>query len=57
MGMDNFLDALEIRDPQTRERDALTTLAQLVAHVKTAPGWAQILRGVQAPDIHWRNCR
>jgi phenylacetate-CoA ligase len=54
MGMDNFLDALEIRDPQTRERDALTTLAQLVAHVKTAPGWAQILRGVQAPDINSR---
>jgi phenylacetate-CoA ligase len=42
-----FYDALESRDPETRERDLLARLPKQVEHAKrNAPGFARILRGV-----------
>lgn len=52
--MADFLDALETRDPPTRERDLMTQLPQLVARAQGAAGWARILAGVPAADIHSR---
>ncbi len=49
--MTDFLDSLETRDPQERERDLMTRLPQLVARAQKAPGWAHILHGVHAFDI------
>jgi phenylacetate-CoA ligase len=43
----DFFDALEIRDPEARERDLLQRLAQQVAHARAnAPGFARILQDV-----------
>jgi phenylacetate-CoA ligase len=49
--MADTLDALETRDPHERERDLLAHLPQLIARVQQAPGWARILKGVNAQDI------
>ncbi|MBC7502984.1 MAG: AMP-binding protein [Herminiimonas sp.] len=49
--MADYLDSLETRDPQTRERDLLAALPALVARAQTAAGWARILNGVSAADI------
>ncbi|GAB3545279.1 AMP-binding protein [Noviherbaspirillum agri] len=49
--MTDFLDSLESRDPQQRERDLMARLPHLVAQAQTAPGWARILSGVKAGDI------
>ena len=37
--MTDFLDSLETRDPQQRERDLMASLPQLVARAQGAPGW------------------
>ena len=39
-------DALEIRDPSTREREQMACLPDLVATAMTAPGWTRQLAGV-----------
>jgi phenylacetate-CoA ligase len=52
--MADFLDALETRDPQTRERALMAQLPQLMARAQSAPGWARILQGVSAADIDSR---
>jgi phenylacetate-CoA ligase len=49
--MTDSFDALETRDPHTRERDLIAQLPQLVARAQTAQGWARILNGVDAADI------
>ncbi len=49
--MTDFLDSLETRDAQQRERALLAQLPQLVARAQAAPGWARILHGVNAADI------
>lgn len=49
--MTDFLDSLENRDPQQRERDLMARLPELVARAQAAPGWARILNGVTASDI------
>ncbi|MEN3292779.1 MAG: hypothetical protein V7642_2032 [Burkholderiales bacterium] len=49
--MSDFLDQLETRDPQSRERDLMARLPQLVVRAQTAPGWARILKGVNAADV------
>jgi phenylacetate-CoA ligase len=49
--MSDFLDALETRDPQTRERELMSRLPLLVAHAQTAAGWSRILKDVNAADI------
>ncbi len=49
--MTDFLDSLETRDPQQRERDLMARLPQLVARAQAAPGWGRILKGVNAADI------
>lgn len=49
--MTDYLDDLEIRDPASREQALLARLPPLIARAQTAPGWAAILRGVNAEDI------
>lgn len=49
--MTDYLDSLETRDPEQRERDLMARLPQLVARAKTAPGWARVLKGVNASGI------
>jgi phenylacetate-CoA ligase len=49
--MTDYLDSLETRDPQQRERDLMARLPELVARAQAAPGWARILNGVNASDI------
>ena len=50
MSVDTF-DALERRDPQQRERDLMARLPQLVARAAGAPGWSNILDGVDPARI------
>lgn len=52
--MSEYLDALETRNPHSREQALMNRLPQLVAHAQTAPGWARILSGVSANDIKSR---
>jgi phenylacetate-CoA ligase len=52
--MADFLDTLETRDQQARERDLLAHLPHLVARAQGAPGWARILAGIAAADIDSR---
>ncbi|HYD59917.1 MAG TPA: AMP-binding protein [Noviherbaspirillum sp.] len=49
--MTDYLDSLETRAPEQRERDLMARLPQLVARAQSAPGWASILDGVKASDI------
>ncbi len=44
-------DALETRDPATRERDQFTRLTEIVARAMTAPGWAKHLSGVNPNTV------
>jgi phenylacetate-CoA ligase len=49
------LDALEIRDPEVREREQLRELARQVAHAKTnAPAFSRILAGVDPAAVTTR---
>lgn len=47
----DFFDALETRDPRTRECDLMAQLPRLIARAQSAPGWARLLHGVDAADI------
>jgi phenylacetate-CoA ligase len=49
--MSDHFDALEIRDPEEREREQLAQLPELVASAVTAPGWAKHLGGVDARSL------
>jgi phenylacetate-CoA ligase len=49
--MADFLDTLETRDPQTRERELMARLPELLARAQAASGWSRILEGVSAQDI------
>ncbi|CAN5899287.1 AMP-binding protein [soil metagenome] len=49
--MSDYLDALETRNPHSREQALMTRLPQLVAHAQTANGWAKILHGVNPGDV------
>lgn len=49
--MPDHYDALEIRDPATREREQAAKLPQAIAHAMTAPGWAKQLAGVDAAAV------
>ena len=53
--MTDYLDALETRNPQSREDTLMARLPELIALAQTAPGWATILQGVNAGDIRSRN--
>ena len=52
--MTDFHDALEARDPLTREKELLAALPALIQRAQQAPGWASILSGVAASDIDSR---
>jgi phenylacetate-CoA ligase len=49
--MSDYFDALETRDPATRERNLMQQLPALIARAQAAPGWASLLAGVAAHDI------
>jgi phenylacetate-CoA ligase len=49
--MTDYLDSLETRDPEQRERELMARLPQLIARAQAAPGWARVLEGVKASDI------
>src|SRR4051812_22962519 len=49
--MAEFFDALETRDPQTRERELLARLPDLIARAITATGWARQLAGIDPKSI------
>ncbi|MFZ6875236.1 phenylacetate--CoA ligase family protein [Undibacterium sp. Di27W] len=53
--MSDYLDALETRNPQSREQALMNKLPQLIAHAQTAAGWGRILQGVDAHDIKSRS--
>jgi phenylacetate-CoA ligase len=46
LGTLDTLDNLELRAPETRERELMARLPQLIAQAMQAPGWARILAGV-----------
>src|SRR5207302_10691745 len=51
-GMAEHFDTLEIRDPDSRERDLLAALRDQVAHARVhAPAYATLLADVDARDI------
>jgi phenylacetate-CoA ligase len=53
--MSEYLDALETRNPHSREQALMTRLPQLVAQAQGAAGWASILQGVNAAEIRSRS--
>lgn len=54
--MNDFYDALEVRDPSERERDLLAALPKQITHAQTAaPAFTQILDGVKAADVNSRD--
>ena len=53
--MSDTFDLLEAREPQIRERDLMARLPELLAHARTAPGWARILSDVTAADVTSRS--
>lgn len=52
--MADFYDTLEARDPAIREKELLAGLPALITRAQQAPGWQQILKGVNAADISSR---
>jgi phenylacetate-CoA ligase len=53
--MTDFHDALEARDPLTREKELLDALPALIKRAQQAPGWGSILSGMNASDIDSRD--
>jgi phenylacetate-CoA ligase len=49
--MPGYYDALETRDPGTREREQAAALPQAVARAMTAPGWAGHLAGIDPTSV------
>jgi len=51
-GMSDFYDALEVRDPEERERDLLAALPRQIMQAQSAaPAFAKILDGVKPADF------
>ena len=53
--MPDHYDALETRDPATREHEQFARLPDLVARAMTAPGWAKQLAGVDPKSVTSRS--
>jgi phenylacetate-CoA ligase len=49
--MADLYDALESRDPATREKDLFSALPALISRAQQAKGWSTILKGVDAAAI------
>ena len=49
--MPGHYDSLETRDPAVRESEQSARLSEIVAHARTAPGWAKHLSGVDPKSI------
>src|SRR5262245_22634712 len=48
---DEFYDALETRDPQSRERELFAQLPGAIANAMQAVGWARQLAGIDAKSV------
>ena len=44
-------DALEIRDPEARQREQFARLVEILARAMTAPGWARRLDGIDPTSV------
>src|ERR1700726_3007345 len=49
-----FYDALETRDPETRERELFAQLPDAIANAVRAPGWARQLAGIDPKSVRSR---
>jgi phenylacetate-CoA ligase len=49
-----YYDELETRDPEQRERELFLGLPQLLARAKSAPAWAEHLRGIDPEAVNSR---
>ena len=49
--MSGHFDSLEICDPTVREREQGARLSDIIAHARTAPGWAKHLADVDAAAV------
>jgi phenylacetate-CoA ligase len=49
-----YYDELETRDPKQRERELFLGLPQLLARAKSAPAWAEHLRGIDPEAVNSR---
>jgi phenylacetate-coenzyme A ligase PaaK-like adenylate-forming protein len=49
--MPGHYDALETRDPATREREQFARLTDIIARAMSAPGWAKHLQGIDPKSI------
>lgn len=47
----DYFDALETRDPQSREHEQIAQLPEHIARAVTAPGWAKQLAGVDPASV------
>src|ERR1700694_1240590 len=47
-------DALETRDPETRERELFAQLPEAIANAMRAPGWARQLAGIDPKSVRSR---
>ncbi|TKR53584.1 phenylacetate--CoA ligase [Allopusillimonas ginsengisoli] len=47
----HFFDALETREPDSREQSLLSQLPALIEQAKRAPGWQEILKNVSGEQI------
>jgi phenylacetate-CoA ligase len=52
--MSEYLDALETRAPDARERELMLRLPKLIALAQQAPGWQRILGQTVAANISSR---
>ena len=52
--MAELYDSLESNDPSAREQALFAALPSLIARALQAPGWSEILHGVNPGDIHNR---
>jgi phenylacetate-CoA ligase len=49
--MSDFYNALETRDPAAREKEIFSRLPEVLARAMSAPGWAELLKGVDPKAV------
>ena len=49
--MSDFYNALETRDPAAREKEIFSRLPEVLARAMSAPGWAELLKGIDPKAV------
>jgi phenylacetate-CoA ligase len=49
--MSDFYNALETRDPAAREKEIFARLPEVLARAMSAPGWAELLKGIDPKAV------